>query len=309
MNSQLEPLPPIEALQAFMAAFRLGSLSAAAAELGVTHGAVSRRIHAVETWLGARLFDRHGRGVAATPVGENFARRVERALSQISALRSDIAATNRAAPIRLSVLPSFARLWLVPRLARLEGEPADLSIRVIPEHRMASLERREADIAIRFGLGEWPGAEAHRLMREVRVAVAVPEIAARLRNPADVLAERLLHDDDGSDWRVWCRAAGQPFRPAGGERRFDDYDLVLLAAQSGLGVAIARRPLADEAILSGHLAIVPGPAVKRAEGHFVVTRSGETRANILKLRDRLISLAAEPYGASGLPGISDRRGS
>lgn len=281
----------MDALHAFVAAARHGSFSAAATELGVTHGAISRRVTAVEVWLGARLFDRHGRGVVPTPVGENLVRRVDRALTLLASLRTDVRAAGTGGAIRLSVLPSFARLWLVPRMAALEGDPADLSIRLLAEHRIASLDRREADIAVRFGTGQWPGTDAQPLMAETRFAVAAPALAAGLREPAGVLDHPLLHDGDGGDWREWCRDADLPFRPAKGDRRFDDYDLVLAAAEASLGVAIARRPLADDALAAGRLVALPGPTLARAERHFVVTRSGEARTHVLRLRDRLLDLA------------------
>src|SRR5581483_12158281 len=102
-------MPPLEALTAMLAAGRFGSFSAAAVELGITHGSVSRRVHAVESWLGTPLFVRHGRGVRLTPAGEHFSRQVESALSKITEAALDLRAA-RATPsrLRLSVLPSFA---------------------------------------------------------------------------------------------------------------------------------------------------------------------------------------------------------
>ena len=287
-------LPPLEALTAMLAAARLGSFSAAAVDLGITHGSVSRRIHAVESWLGAPVFVRHGRGVRLTPVGEHFSREVERALARISEVAIDVRAA-RATPsrLRLSVLPSFARLWLMPRLAELQRAFPGLLLQVLTEHRIASLDGSDADLAIRFGNGHWAGTDAQLLMKERLFAVASPKLAKSLRgrNPKALLAETLLHDSDTRHWRSWCEHAGVAYRPSGSERRFDDYDLVLATAEAGLGVAIARWPLAAAALESGRHVRLGGPEFSGTKAHYIVTRSGEVRVAVRKLADALKSLA------------------
>ena len=254
-------LPPLEALAAVIASARLGSFSSAAEELGITHGSVSRRVHAVESWLGTPIFLRHGRGVRLTPAGEHFARQVESALAKISAVALDLRAT-RATPsrLRLSVLPSFARLWLMPHLAELQRAFPGLTLQVIAEHRLANLDSNDTDLAIRFGNGRWPGIDAELLMQERLFAVGAPSVAKTLRviTPASTMHETLLHDSDTQHWRAWCRHSGVQYKPRGGERRFDDYDLVLGAAEAGLGVAIARWPLASAAVNSGRLVRIDG---------------------------------------------------
>jgi len=287
----LTSAPPLESLPAFLTAARLGSLSAAAQELGVTHGAVSRRVHAIEQWSGTRLFDRHGRGVSLTAAGELFARTAERSVWAITAIAEDIRAANATGRLRLSVLPSVARLWLVPRLPGLQGSPPDLSIRILTEHQLAGLDKREADLAIRFGTGVWPGTDAALLLPERLVPIATPEIAARVSDPASILQLPLLHDGDGRDWRSWFRAVGVGYRPRGGEHRFDDYDLTLAAAEAGLGITLARRPLADAFLKSSRLGEVGAPAIASERGHYVAVRTGEARTDVLRLRDRLIAAA------------------
>lgn len=288
--------PPFDSLPAVLAAARLGSLSAAAAELGVTHGAISRRIHAVEQWLGARLFDRHGRGVSLTAAGELFARTAERSVSAIAAIAEDIRAANATGRLRLSVLPSVARLWLIPRLPALQGNPPDLSIRLLTEHRVASLDKREADLAIRVGTGVWPGVDARLLLPETLVPIAIPDVASKVTDAASIAELPLLQDGDGKDWRFWFRAAGIRYRPQRGERRFDDYDLTLAAAEAGLGIALARRPLADDFLSSSRMVEIRAPAIPSDRGHYVAVRAGETRTDVLRLRARLIAAAeATPF--------------
>ena len=298
----MQGIPSSEALQAMLSASQTGSLSAAAEELGITHGAVSRRIQGLEAWLGQPIFERHGRGVLLTPAGEIFARRVERSLDAIASVAADLRSTTQRRPVKLSVLPSFARLWIMPRLDQLRG-PDHLSIILNCEHRMAAVDGRDADIAVRVGSGGWPGVDARLLFEETAYPVASPVVAARLAGakPEDVLQQRLIHDGDAGGWRRWCRAAGVTYRARNGEMKFDDFDLVLAAAANGFGVALSQDPLSRDLERSGALVRVPGHEVAVRNGHYVITRTGEVRAAVLKLADRLIQLgdahAADPVGS------------
>lgn len=295
MHSSLS-LPPLEALAAMLAAARLGSFSAAATDLGITHGSVSRRVHAVESWLGTPVFVRHGRGVRLTPAGEHFSRQVESALAKIADVAIDLRAA-RATPsrLRLSVLPSFARLWLMPRLAELQRACPGLMLQILPEHRMASLDSSDVDLAIRFGGGRWPGTDAQLWMKERLFAVAAPKLAKALRGqqPAAVLNHTLLHDSDTEHWRSWCAQAGVAYRPRDGERRFDDYDLVLATAEAGLGVAIGRWPLVKAALDAGRLVRIDGPEFTGKKAHHIVTRNGETRLAVRQLTRVLATMAEQ----------------
>ena len=288
-------LPPLEALTAMLAAGRFGSFSAAAVELGITHGSVSRRVHAVESWLGTPLFVRHGRGVRLTPAGEHFSRQVELALSKIDEAALDLRAA-RATPsrLRLSVLPSFARLWLMPRLPDLQRAFPGVMLQVLTEHRVAHLDGNDVDVAIRFGDGRWPGTDAQLLMKERLFAVAASKLAKTLRgrDPTAIMTETLLHDSDTQQWRTWCKHAGIPYKPRNGERRFDDYDLVLSAAETGLGVAIARWPLASAALNAKRLVRMGGPEFPGNKAHYIVTRNGEVRLVVHRLVEELKKQAA-----------------
>jgi LysR family glycine cleavage system transcriptional activator len=293
-------LPPLDALTAMLAAARRGSLSAAADELSLTPGAVSRRIAAVEAWLGKPVFERHGRGVRLTKAGQHFAQEVERALASIADVGRDLRAPRRRIALRISVLPSFARLWLMQRLPALQGPQGDLAIQLLPEHRLADLSTREADVGIRYGIGPWPGVEAQLLMHEDVFAMASPPIARRLRQagPTAVLEHPLLHDTDTRLWRHWFALAKVPYRPRAGELRFEDYDLALSAAEAGLGIALARAPLAADALRAGRLVRLPGPAFRNPKAMYVVTRPGDPRREVRLLVDRMRRLA----GARHEPG-------
>ena len=289
----LEALPPMESLVAVIAVARTGSLSRAAAELGVTHAAAGRRVAGVEAWLGIPLFERHGRGMRLTPDGVQFVRRVERALGSIASLAGEIRAERETTAIRISVLPAVARLWLLPRLAQLQGEPADLTLHVLADHRLADLGRREADIAIRFGLGTWPDVEAVPLIEETVFPVAAPALAERLSGkPVSAIAgEMLLHDSDGTDWAAWLSAAGIGGGAPKGERRFVDHDLVLQAASLGHGVALARMPISVPYLADERLVRLAGPELTQERRHYLVMRHSESRTAVLRLVERLKTAA------------------
>jgi LysR family glycine cleavage system transcriptional activator len=286
-------LPPLDALTAMLAAARRGSLSAAADELSLTPGAVSRRIAAVEAWLGKPVFERHGRGVRLTKAGQHFAQEVERSLASIAEVGRDLRSLRRRVALRVSVLPSFARLWLMQRLPALQGTQGELAIQLLPEHRLANLDKREADVGIRYGAGPWPGVDAHLLMHEEVFGMASAPIARRLKNAGlpGLLDYPLLHDTDTRLWRKWFALANVPYRPRAGELRFEDYDLALSAAEAGLGVALARAPLAADALRAGRLVRLPGPAFRNPKSMYLVTRPGETRREVRLFIDRVTRLA------------------
>jgi LysR family transcriptional regulator, glycine cleavage system transcriptional activator len=287
-----DSLPPTETLRAFIAVARTGSLSAAAQELGVTHGAVSRRIHTLQAWVGVTLFSRHGRGMRLTATGEHLVRRTERSLGAIAAFTAELRAVRDTRAVRITCLPSFARLWLLPSVSRLQGETNDLFVQLRTEHRIVELGR-EADIAIRFGSGDWPGTRARLLFGETIFPVAAPAVAKRLsgRAPAALLEECLIYDSDGSDWRAWFKSAGIAAHPRGPARTFVDHDLALQAARLGLGIALARMPLAEAAIEERSLVRLAGPTMDSERSHYVVTRQDEDRKTILQLVDRLLTPA------------------
>lgn len=287
------PLPPLESLTAVLAAGRTGSFTAAARELGVTHAAISRRVQAAEAWLGAPLFQRHGRGVRPTPDGDRFMARVGEAFAMIARSGDQWRQRRGTQVVRLSILPAFAKLWLFAVWHGLED--THLRLDMVVEHRLADLDKGEADIAVRCGNGQWSGVAATPLFREMVYPVAAPAMAEQLgrqaRN-ADILARPLIHDSTGTAWRAWMAAQGIAFNPRPQDLRFEDYDTVLAAAASGLGVAMLRTPLGDPWIADGRLVAVSPLWVPNPYSYHLVTRPGTLRPAVAEMRDRLLSLAS-----------------
>jgi LysR family glycine cleavage system transcriptional activator len=290
----LPALPPLDSLKVAVLAARAGSFTAAADALGLTHGAVSRRVRSVESWLGTPLFERAGRGVTLTPAGLRLMRTAEQAIDAIARCAEQWRPHRGVQTVRLSVVPSFARLWVLPRLRALQGEPQDLRIELGIEHGLVDLPGGAVDLAVRYGRGTWPGVRSQLLLSERLQPVAAPALAQTLGSrakPEALLRVPLIHDSDASQWRLWLAGGGHRFRPRSIDHRFEDYDVVLAAAEAGMGVALARLPLAQAWLDDGRLALVSPRAIANPLGHFIVQRPGEDREPVLRLHARLAALA------------------
>ncbi|WP_034853534.1 LysR substrate-binding domain-containing protein [Inquilinus limosus] len=284
--------PPLDALDTVCVVARQDSFSAAAEALGLTHGAVSRRVATVEAWLGTALFERHGRGVRLTPDGQRFVSKVEAAFRLID--EAAVRWRRRRGPevVRISVVPGFAKLWLFERLAELEqGDPA-LRIEIAVEGRNADVEGGEVDLAVRYGTGGWRGVEVSKLLPERLYPVAHPRLAQRFGpSPEGLLRAPLLHDSDLTGWRAWFASCGITLKPRPQDRRFEDYTLVLAAAEAGLGVALARAPFSDRAIRASGLVRLGEREVASPLAYHLLTRTGETRPAVAALVVRMTALA------------------
>lgn len=290
-------LPPLEALQAVLSAATTGSFSAAADVLGVTHGAISRRVSIVEKWAGVVIFVRHGRGVRSTLEGQRVLARIEQALVLLDDTK--LGAPREAEPemVRVGVVQSFARLWLIPRLRQLEGDPRDLRIEPEIDHRHMTLS--DARIAIRLGRGDWPGVVATRLFEEQLQPFANAAIAERLGPDADpdaLLSFPLIHDASDEKWRVWLGERKLDRR--GRDRTFAGFDLALLAAAGGHGIVLGRDPYGKA--YREALGLVPVTMTKVAspQAFYLVVAPGRRHDAVDRLSRRLLSIAAAESHAS-----------
>jgi DNA-binding transcriptional LysR family regulator len=282
-------LPPLDTLRAFEAAARTGSFSAAAQALNRTHGAISRQVARLEQWLGLRLFERRARGVALTLDGERLFRRTSEAFALIADNSDRWSEPRGAAVVRLSSIPSICSLWLMPRLAKFEeGDPA-LRIVMLIEHRSANLADEAVDLAIRCGRGGMPNRVSLKLFEEWCFPIASPEFARLIGEgaPERFLQFPLIHDTDASGWRAWFAARGLDHTPRPQDRRFEDYNLVLDAAACGLGVALARPPLARAALEAGRLVRVDERTVLNPVSYWLDRPAGPLRSSAAVLAGRV----------------------
>jgi LysR family transcriptional regulator, glycine cleavage system transcriptional activator len=249
-------LPPLNALRAFEAAARHLSFTRAAAELHVTQTAISHQIKALEERLGVRLFRRLPRGLLLTEAAQRLLPPVRDAFDQIAAATERLAAGGVGATLTVSVLPSFAAKWLVPRLGRLRAAHPDLDLRISASSELVDFARDDVDVGIRMGSGVYPGLRVERLFGEALVPVCSPllrEGPHPLLRPEDLAHHVLLHDDDYAGWELWLRLAGVPGVLARRGPVFTDSGMVVQAAAEGQGVALARRVLAAGDLAAGRL--------------------------------------------------------
>jgi LysR family glycine cleavage system transcriptional activator len=288
--------PPLEGLETVCLIARLGSVSAAAVDLGLTHGAVSRRLAGVETWLGHPLFERHGRGMRPTPDGQRFLGRIEEAFRLIAVASEPLRQRRGPEVVRVSLVPAFAEFLLLPHLTALEAGTPPLRIELTAEHRLADIESGAMDVALRYGRGQWPNVAVHPLAPELLVPVASPTLADRLGwEPSvdQILVEPLLHDSDASGWRAWLGASALRVGARPQDRRFEDYTLVLAAAEAGLGIALLRLPMAQRAEARGRLRRLSARTIVSPLTTYAVTRLGPLRPAVMAFITRLQACLAE----------------
>lgn len=267
-------LPSLDALRAFEAAGRHLSFTLAAAEFGVTQGAVSRRIRGLEQVLGARLFERRIRAVALTPAGRRYLAAVQDGLAVIARGTAAIRSEQRPDRLVISALPSFAARWLMPRLAA--DPPKGLVIELDPSHDLIQFPSPRAEAALRYGPGGWPDCRAERLMGEQIVPVATPAYIAqnRLKRPRDLTRGVLLHATRRDSWAFWLETAGIGGARGREERQLGDYNVVIQAALAGQGVALGRLALIGPELADGRLVAVCKPQIPDESSYWLVAAQG-----------------------------------
>lgn len=244
----------MQALRAFEAAAREQSLTRAADSLHLTHGAISHQIKALEADLGVRLFARAGRGIRLTDEGERFAQRVRGALTELADAVREVADRSNPRQLRISVTPSFAARWLLPRMPRFTAAHPDIDLDVRANMAYVDFRRDDADLAVRYGLGSWDGVVSEHLLDERFFPVCSPRLAhGRLpKRPADLARHTLLRSDD-EYWQPWFAAAGLDWPEPDRGPIFNDTSHVMQAAVEGQGIALARTSLLGNDLRNGLL--------------------------------------------------------
>src|SRR5262245_10774077 len=255
-------LPPLSSLRSFEAVARQLSFSKAAAELHVTPGAVSQQIRSLEELLGTRLFERTKRSVALTDVATQILPDIQAGLEILTR-----AVSNKAPPIgertlTISVTPSFASKWLLPRLQSFYDQHTDIDLRISATVGLADFKRDKVDLAIRLGHGSYPGLQAELLFADALTPLCSPELLRRkgpLKKPDDLRKHRLIHGTsipgggEHGAWDRWLRLAGAKTVSAHRGARFTLAELAMQAAIDGAGVVLGRVILAEGDLAAGRL--------------------------------------------------------
>lgn len=232
-------LPPLYALQAFIAAARLGSLTSAADQLHLTQGAVSRQVQLLEDHFGCPLFVRHARGLSLTAEGKELLPEVVEALESLA--RASARVKRSMGELSVQLPPTFSLLWFLPRLPLLNTALPNLDVRVATHWSAGpDFSRADVDAIIAHGNGAWTNVQAVLLLNETLTPYCAPAIAARLDSAADLVHQTLLHASrDRGEWLAWLRGNGLDALHFEREQMFDTVNMCLEAARRGQGVAIA----------------------------------------------------------------------
>ncbi|MBF0392974.1 MAG: transcriptional regulator GcvA [Alphaproteobacteria bacterium] len=285
--------PPLGALRVFEAAGRHLSFKAAAAELGLTPSAVSHSVHALEDWLGLALFHRANRGLSLTADGAAYLPAVRQSFEILERATADLPGRPQAGRLVVSGAPSFTSRWLLPLLPRFTERHPDIEVTLDTRHRMVEFPRDGVDVAIRMAHepAGWGDVHAEPLARERLIPVCAPDLAARLKTPADLAGQTLLHVSAvADDWASWARAAGVLGLDLSRGLRFDAVHLALDAAVQGLGVAMGRLPLVARDLDTGRLAPLFGPPLPCGSAYWLVAGpSWAKRPEIAAFRQWLLA--------------------
>lgn len=243
-------LPPLNALRAFEAAARHLSFTRAADELSVTPGAISQQVKLLEDTVGVGLFRRDPKGLSLTEAGQAALPCMRDGFDRLAAATRLMTQERNSGRLAVSVAPSFASKWLVPRLDQFNSLHPDIDVYVHADMDVVDFALDDVDVAIRYGRGDYPGLTAELLMKERIVPVCAPSLLTGdkpLHQLDDLAGHTLLHDgghdNEIATWAMWLRAAGSDLDGTRGPR-FNQSSLVIEAAVAGRGVALAKYALA-----------------------------------------------------------------
>lgn len=268
------PRVPLNALQAFEAVAVQQGFARAARALYVTPAAVSQQVRGLEATLGFALFHREGRSIRLTADGARLLPGVKRGFDQLRlALAQARAADDCGRRLHLSLLPSFLQRWLLPRLPDFQRACPELDLRLSASLDPVDFADGEFDAAIRIGGGRWPGLRTTRLLDEWLLPVCRPDLLRRhgpIARAADLQHYALLHSED-EPWSLWLAGAFGAGPPREEGQSFEDSATLVIAAERGQGLALARWSLAAGSLADGLLVCPARIAVRYPNSSYLVT--------------------------------------
>ncbi len=296
-------LPPLNALRAFEAGARRLSFARAADDLSVTPTAISHQVRNLEEWLGTPLFRRQGRGLLLTAAGQQLQPVVAEAFERIATTAEAIRAAPRRPVLTVSVTPTFGSRWLAARLGGFWVAHPEIDLRVHHSVHLSDFERDDVDIAVRWGLGNWPGTRSEPLMDAVAVPLCSPRLLEGpepLCRVQDLSRHVLLHDSGRQEWTEWLIASG--LDPSAGERGpvIDDPNAIARAAIAGHGIMLAPASMLGAEIEAGLLVAPfagndgPTPAY-----YLVYSERSISRPWVQAFRDFIVEQASTQSGEGG----------
>lgn len=290
-------LPPLNALRAFEATARHLSVKNAAEELCVTPGAVSQMLKTLELHLGTKLFQRVNRGIFLTDAGQGYLPPIRNAFRQIAEASRRIAISADTGVLTVSVTPFFATAWLVPRLTSFQDRHPDIDLQVVSSNALVDFARDGVDVAVRHGLGRYPGLHSERVVAVEVVPVASPALVVRHGMPMsadDLVRWPHVHDAERKGWHLWFQAQGideigPPRGPA-----FDDSSLLQQAVLAGQGAGLLPAAMVALDVAQGRLVKLARVTLLDAFAYYLVyPDANHERPKIAAFRAWILNAAAE----------------
>ena len=270
-------------LRAIEAVGRLGSLQAAADELGVSAGAVSQQVAKTETQLGHLIFERRPKGLIPTEIGVPVLARLSDGFEKLSeavmlAQRRD---NNR---LTISVAPVFAARWLVRRLESFARQFPDIVLRIDATMQLVDPATSDIDLGIRVGTGNWPDVVSEEILPQEVYPVVAPSLAAGIKHPRDLLSLPAVIDTRAMfSWDVWLDQAGLSGEAIQPRHLFNEASLCIDAVMAGQGVMLAWQTLTSDAISEGRLVAPLKIRARTGFGHYFVTARGVRDTHKIKV--------------------------
>lgn len=278
----------LNALRAFESAARLSGFSRAADELNISHSTISHHIKGLENALGVDLFIRRNRKVVLTNAGEALFPVLKSSFDQISISLDKLQVDQNKRALKVTMTPSFANKWLVPRLRSFQKSYPDIEVQLQPSLDLLNFNRDDINVGIRTGLGEWPGMRSELLMPVHMTPFCSPKLLEAEGNIVaveDLRKFTLLHADVSlgigfeSEWREWLKAMGAHDVVGMYSLSFHDPGLALQAAVDGLGIAMGYAELAVDDVASGRLVRPFTEEILHPWSYYIVTVEGDNQDN------------------------------
>ncbi|MES2510450.1 MAG: LysR substrate-binding domain-containing protein [Pseudomonadota bacterium] len=299
------PTPPLNHLRSFQVIGKHLSLARAAEELHLTASALSHQLGQLEDRLGTKLFARNGRGLQFTDVGRKLHARVDESLIALAAALREAAGPAQDKALVVSALHTFASRWLLPRFTRFPAQVANTEIRV--SRVDANFDHDNVDCAVFYGDGQWRGLAADFLRDEYLVLVCAPAVLAQrpLARYDDVYGYQLLEAKQRpQDWELWLQKAGVTPDATPRLLTLESRNLVIEAAEAGLGLAVVDPEMVVKELESGRL-VQPWPLTAKGPGAYYLVYPEERvlSGKVLAFRDWLLGEFAPgqsaPSGRNG----------
>ena len=262
---------PLGALRVFEAVATHLNFSAAAETLNVTPAAVSQQIKTLESYIQVPLFRRNGRRVEITEEGCELLPAVRAGLDQLQSAVNSLKQHGRSGPLQISLLTSFLQVWLVPRIRSFRRKHPEIELRFHTSSELVDFSRTPVHVGIRFGRGVYPGLHCEKLLDDWIVPVGTPQLIKQygmIERGADLTRYPLLEGDD-PPWRVWQRT-GEEIAWRSRPPTIDDTVGLLVAAEEGLGFALARWTIVTRALSKGTLKLASREAVPYGSAYYFV---------------------------------------